>query len=164
MKFRYCFKVNAPLKAVTDFHRRSASMAAITPPPVMVKLHAAPPRLAEGDEMDFTLWLGPLPIRWQARIEEVSETGFVDRQLDGPFGRWDHRHTFKLVDETTTLVIDEIEFELARSPFKAAIGLGMGLTLPLLFAYRGWKTRRFLKNSQFQTTQPAIPENSNVYR
>ena len=34
----------------------------------------------------------------------------------------------------------------ARVPVKGMIGLGMGLTLPLLFAYRGWKTRRLLKD------------------
>jgi hypothetical protein len=32
-------------------------MAAITPPPIIVKVHHAPPVLADGDEMDFTMWL-----------------------------------------------------------------------------------------------------------
>ncbi|MEZ4584038.1 MAG: hypothetical protein R3A10_20780 [Caldilineaceae bacterium] len=62
-------------------------MGAITPPPVIVRVHRAPELLGEGDEMDFTMWLGPLPIRWLARIEQVTPVTFVDRQLRGPFAR-----------------------------------------------------------------------------
>jgi ligand-binding SRPBCC domain-containing protein len=94
--------------------------------------------------MDFTLWLGPLPIHWLAKIEHVKATGFTDRQLHGPFRRWVHRHTFELIDGTTTMVIDEIEFNLQVHPLWGIVGLGMWLSLPLLFAYRGWRTRQLL--------------------
>lgn len=144
MHYRHTFRVNAPLAKVADFHAQSASMGAITPPPVIVRVHHAPPRLNEGDEMDFTLWLGPLPIHWLARIEDVSPTGFVDRQLRGPFGRWVHRHTFVPVNENTTEVIDEIDLSLRAHPWWGLIGLGMWLNLPILFAYRSWQTRRLL--------------------
>jgi ligand-binding SRPBCC domain-containing protein len=150
MKYRHKFRVKAPLAEVTDFHSRSASMGDITPPPAVVKVHQAPARLEDGDEMDFTIWLGPLPIRWKARIESVSPTGFVDRQLQGPFRCWAHRHCFKPVDDQTTEVTDEIEFKLDKHPIRGMMGLGMTLSLPLLFAYRGWKTRRLLTNRQKQ--------------
>ena len=74
MIYNHRFEVRAPLAAVRDFHNQSASMGAITPPPVIVKVHQAPAILGEGDKMDFTMWLGPLPIRWVARIEDVSAT------------------------------------------------------------------------------------------
>ena len=144
MKYKHRFKVNVPLAEVADFHSRSASMGDITPPPAVVKVHQAPARLGDGDEMAFTVWLGPLPVRWKARIEDVSATGFVDRQLEGPFRSWIHRHAFKPVDDQTTEVVDEIEFKLAKSPVRGIMGLGMTLSLPFLFAYRGWKTRRLL--------------------
>ena len=70
MKYTHRFRVEAPLPAVAEFHSRSASMPAITPPPMIVRVHAAPAVLAEGDTMDFTLWAGPIPVRWVARIEE----------------------------------------------------------------------------------------------
>jgi ligand-binding SRPBCC domain-containing protein len=144
MKYRHRFVVDAPLAAVADFHAQSASMGAITPPPIVVRVHNAPARLEEGDEMDFTMWLGPLPVRWLARIEDVSPTGFTDRQLRGPFQRWVHRHTFVPVDEANTAVVDEVDFSLRTHPWWGLIGLGMWLGLPLLFAYRGWKTRRLI--------------------
>jgi ligand-binding SRPBCC domain-containing protein len=149
MRYHHSFRVRAPLAAVADFHAQSASMVAITPSPVVVQIHQAPARLNEGDEMDFTLRLGPLPIRWVAHIENGEGTGFVDRQLAGPFARWVHHHRFIPVDTTTTTVIDEVEASLHPHPFWRLIGLGMWLSLPLLFAYRGWKTKRLLEKTSF---------------
>lgn len=158
MKYQHRFHVATPLAAVADFHAQSASMGAITPPPVVVRVQRAPARLADGDEMEFTLWLGPLPVYWLARIEDVSPTGFTDRQLCGPFRLWVHRHTFAPVDETTTAVVDEIELQLRPHPWWGLVGLGMWLSLPLLFAYRAWKTRRLIHVQQHQAASERIRE------
>ena len=95
--------------------------------------------------MEFTLWLGPLPLHWLARMEDVSPTGFSDRQLGGPFAEWIHRHTFRAIDDWTTEVLDEIKLRLHRQPVWGLIGAGMRLGLPVLFSYRQYKTRRLLK-------------------
>jgi ligand-binding SRPBCC domain-containing protein len=145
MNYRHYFRISASIEQVAEFHRRSASMAAITPPPIIVKLQRAPTVLAEGDEMAFTVWLGPLPVRWLARIEAVSSTGFSDRQLRGPFAEWVHRHSFRAIDENTTEVSDEITLRLRPHPIWWPIGLGMYLGLPILFAFRAWKTKRMLE-------------------
>ena len=145
MFYRHRYKLNAPLTQAAEFHRQAASMAAITPPPIIVRMHQSPAILEEGDEMDFTLWLGPLPLHWLARIENVSPNGFTDRQLRGPFAEWVHRHTFVSVDEQTTAVMDEITLRLRSHPLWWLVGIGMRTGLPVLFAYRGWKTRRMLQ-------------------
>lgn len=145
MRYEHRFRVNAPLAAVAKFHSRSASMPAITPPPMIVQVHAAPEQLSEGDRMDFTLWTGPLPIRWTAQIEAVSPTGFTDRQISGPFAHWTHRHTFVPVAEHVTDVVDQVEARLKRHPLWGLVGWLMWAGLPLLFAYRGWRTRRLLE-------------------
>jgi ligand-binding SRPBCC domain-containing protein len=95
--------------------------------------------------MDFTLWFGPFPVRWQARFDQVSERGFIDRQASGPFRRWEHRHTFTPVDELRTRVSDEIVLALRPHLFWGFFGLGMRLSLPLLFFYRQWRTRKHLE-------------------
>jgi len=146
MKYRHTFRVRAPLADVAEFHRRSEGLGAITPPPIILRLHNVPERVKEGDSMDFTMWVGPLPLRWQARIEDMSLNGFTDRQLRGPFEQWMHRHEFVAVDEKTTQVIDEINASLRKHPLWGLVGLGMWLGLPLLFAYRGWRTRRLLES------------------
>jgi ligand-binding SRPBCC domain-containing protein len=145
MKYRHTVRVKAPLAAVAEFHSRSASMPAITPPPMIVRVHAAPARLSSDDVMDFTLWAGPVPLRWVARIEDASAAGFTDRQVRGPFARWTHRHTFVRVADDTTDVVDQVEAELKRHLFWGPIGLLMWIGMPALFAYRGWKTRRILE-------------------
>lgn len=148
MKFRHTFCVRVPQADVAEFHRLSAGIVAITPPPIIVRLHSAPARLSQGDEMAFTLWLGPLPLRWLARIQDLSLNGFTDHQLRDPFEHWVHRHTFIAVDETTTQVVDEVKARLRRHLVWGPVGLSMWLGMPLLFAYRGWKTRRLLENKR----------------
>jgi ligand-binding SRPBCC domain-containing protein len=144
MKYRHTFRVDAPPAAVAAFHTRSSSLKAITPPLVPMRLHSAPEEMADGDEMEFTMWLGPVPVRWRARIEDPSPAGFVDRQVSGPFAAWAHRHTFLPLDDGGTQVIDEVEARLRRHLLWGPTGLAMWVGLPLLFAYRGWQTRRLL--------------------
>ena len=145
MIYHHRFRVAAPLPGVAEFHSRAASMAAITPPPIVVRMHRTPAVLTEGSEMEFTMWLGVLPLRWWARIEDVSPAGFTDRQVRGPFAEWVHRHSFIAVDEQTTDVVDEITLRLQPHPVWGLIGLGMRLGLPILFAYRAMKTKRLLQ-------------------
>ncbi|MGQ9491566.1 MAG: SRPBCC family protein [Anaerolineae bacterium] len=145
MRFTHTFRVNAPQSAVADFHSRSASMPAITPPPMIVRVHAAPPQLTTGDVMDFTLWAGPIPVRWVARIEDASVEGFTDRQVAGPFAAWEHRHRFVRVDDRTTDVVDEVEAQLKRHPFWGLVGALMWAGMPVLFAFRRRRTKRLLE-------------------
>jgi ligand-binding SRPBCC domain-containing protein len=144
MIFRHSFTVAARIQAVAEFHAASTSMADITPPPIIVKIRQAPARLAEDDEMEFTMWLGPAPVHWLARIEHVSPVGFTDRQVRGPFKCWQHRHSFIAIDENTTRVDDEVTYSIRRHPWWGLEGLGMALGLPVLFAFRGWKTKKLL--------------------
>lgn len=145
MKYAHRFQIQAPLKEVAEFHLRPGNMAAITPPPVIVQMHKAPGRaMQEGDEMEFTLWVLFLPIRWRARIENVTPTGFRDRQLRGPFAEWRHKRTFVPISVQVTEVLDEIEAEPGRGLFGKLISMGMWLNLPVLFAYRAWRTRSLL--------------------
>lgn len=146
------YRIKAPLERVAAFHRRSANMAAITPPPILIRMHAAPEELSEGDQMTFTLWLGPLAVGWQAYIKNVSPNGFEDHQIDGPFQKWIHYHRFNRLDEGLTEVIDEVHLRLDTKLPGLLIGLGMLLGMPALFAYRSWKTRRLIESGVDQAS------------
>ena len=145
MKYHHRFRVNAPLAEVISFHRLAASMGAITPPPIRVEVHQAPSELSSGDEMDFSLHLGPFHIRWLALIENMTEAGFSDRQLHGPFLAWNHRHSFNSIEASVTEVDDLVIAEVKRSLGEGLLGWIMWLGMPFLFAYRGWKTRSLLE-------------------
>jgi len=142
MKYTHRFTVNAPLSAVAAFHHDSRALRQLTPPPMWAQFHQVDP-LGEGSVADFTMWMGPLPVRWTAVHSEVSPTGFTDTQQQGPFKSWQHRHTFRKLNPWSTEVIDEIESEPGN-----LISRFMGLTLPILFAYRGWRTRHALRKEK----------------
>ena len=156
MVYHHRFRVRASVEAVAAFHADPATMSAITPPPIMVQVHRAPVRIADGAGMDFTLWLGPLPLRWQAKFDQVSPTGFRDRQQRGPFSRWQHTHRFEAVTPDTTDVLDTLEIELRRHWLWGPLGWGMARSLPLLLASRDWRTRRLLQPSARSLMAPLL--------
>ena len=107
--FDYRFTVDAPKSAVSAFHRDTRVLKSLTPPPIFV-LHSFEP-LSAGSLADFTLWFGPVPVRWKAEHTGVSESGFTDTQISGPLARWEHTHTFTAVDAQTTIVDEHIAYE-----------------------------------------------------
>jgi ligand-binding SRPBCC domain-containing protein len=139
MRYEHRFTVKAPLTAVAEFHNDTSALRRLSPPPMIVQFNDVEP-LAEGSVADFTMWLGPVPIRWVAVHSEVSSAGFVDTQQKGPFKAWRHQHQFHALDEHTTEVIDTIDAEYGN-----LISRFMWLNLPVLFAYRGWRTRQTLE-------------------
>ena len=141
-QYKHQFIVNAPLTAVSDFHQDSRALRQLSPPPMWVQFHEVEP-LGEGSVADFTMWLGPLPIRWTAVHTQVSPHGFTDTQERGPFKQWVHRHSFRDLGDGRTQVIDEIEAEPGN-----LLSRFMWLNLPVLFAYRGWQTRRTLRQGE----------------
>ena len=143
--FDYAFTVSAPLDAVREFHRDTRALKRLTPPPVFVRLHRVEP-LAEGSVSEFTLWVGPLPLRWTAVHRDVGERGFTDVQVAGPAAAWAHTHSFEPLDTGRTRIREHIEFEHKPGP--------IGLVTRILFAkpnllamffYRSLVTRFFLR-------------------
>lgn len=144
MVFTHSFRVKAPLVTVSNFHRETASMSAITPPPIGVRIKAAQDYPDNGDQMAFSLMIGPIEIPWVARFEGVSPTGFTDRQIEGPFREWVHRHEFVVIGDGLTEVVDKVEVHLKRHLIWGPLGFLMWLGMPFLFTFRSWKTRRLL--------------------
>lgn len=144
MRFRRSFHVDAPAGRVVEFHRAAASLAAITPPLGPVRVEAPGGTLDSGDEVVLHMWVGPVPVRWVARIEEVAADGFLDRQVEGPFASWVHRHRFFAEGASRTRVEDEVVGQLKRHLLWGPVGLAIWLGLPALFAFRAWRTRRLL--------------------
>lgn len=150
MEFKSDFVVHASLEAVRRFHQSAGSLRSITPPLVPMTSIDAPQVLGEGAEMAFTLWMGPVPVRWSARIEGTHVQGFTDRQISGPFAAWVHEHSFVPIEGGHTRVEDRVLYELKSNPFWWLIGGLMALGLPLLFRYRAYRTRTILERASNQ--------------
>jgi ligand-binding SRPBCC domain-containing protein len=145
MEYTSHFKVNAPIDSVRGFHLSAQSLRAITPPLIPMTSLNAPDVLSEGAQLGFTLWLGPMPVRWVARIEDMHEAGFVDRQISGPFAVWSHQHEFKVLDQNHTRVDDRVTYRLKSHPFWWLVGGLFVIGLPLLFRFRAYKTIKLLE-------------------
>lgn len=145
--FTHRFSVRAPLERVIAFHSDTRALKILTPPPVIVQFHQVQP-LGEGSVADFTLWLGPLPVRWVAvHTEFQGGHSFVDIQNSGPFKSWRHRHTFKARSDDRTEIFDEVQAEPSRHILWGLVSRLMWLNLGMLFAYRAWITRRHLERA-----------------
>lgn len=145
--FDFEFTVDAPFDAVSEFHHDSSALKKLTPPPTFVQIHSMEP-LGEGSITEFTVWLGPLPIRWTAEHSNVSAEGFTDTQTEGPMKRWVHTHRYVPVDEHTTRVTEHIEYEFGSGKDRI-VGL-LAFSKPALlglFTYRKLRTRWDLRNS-----------------
>ncbi len=157
--FDYSFTVNAPLSAVSAFHHDTRILKKLTPPPIFVQIHHFEP-LGEGSKAEFTLWFGPIPVRWKAIHSQVSPTGFTDTQASGPLRHWAHTHRFTAVSPQRTQVHEHIEFEhdggmrglLSRLLF-AKPGLFLLFTARKLLTR--WHVYRMLKTNPSQERQPS---------
>ena len=143
--FDYSFVVDAPLAAVRDFHRDTSALKKLTPPPTIVQLRSIEP-LADGSVSEFTLWVGPLPLRWKAVHRGVSDHGFTDVQATGPAAKWEHTHSFVPLADGRTEIREHIEFE--HKPGPRGLDTRFLFSRPnllFMFGYRRWVTRRALR-------------------
>jgi ligand-binding SRPBCC domain-containing protein len=145
--FGFTFEVRASLSAVSEFHRDTRALKRLTPPPVCVQMHSVEP-LGEGTVSEFTMWFGPLPVRWVAVHSNVSQNGFTDTQKRGLMKSWQHKHRFTAEGDDTTRIDEHIEYEhhadwrgiLSRVLFARS-------ALRLLFTYRRLVTRRAVEGN-----------------
>lgn len=145
--FDYSFTVPAPLQAVRDFHHDTSALKRLTPPPTIVQLHSIEP-LGEGSVSRFTLWVGPLPLRWTAVHRDVSPSGFTDIQAEGPAVKWEHTHTFTAVSPTVTRIDEHIEYEHKRGLWGLVTRLLFSKpNLYFMFTFRKLATRWHLRNA-----------------
>jgi ligand-binding SRPBCC domain-containing protein len=130
-------RVPATTEAVARFHAAPRIIRRLTPFVVPMSMHRMDP-LAEGSISEFTLWFGPLPIRWTARHVDVdAQSGFTDVQEAGPFRLWRHQHRFESDPRGGSRIVEHIEYQhdagwsgfLTRTLFSRPM-------LFLLFTYR----------------------------
>lgn len=135
------FDVDAPFEVVRRFHGSTDAIPWLTPPPMIARVHAGGP-VEDGMIADFTLWLGPLPLRWRARHRDVGERSFVDEQAEGPFAEWAHSHELEPLGAGQTRVRDRVEYRHHPGGRGLFTRLFMGgPALRVLFGYRALMTR-----------------------
>jgi ligand-binding SRPBCC domain-containing protein len=148
LNFNYTFTVDASHTDVAAFHRDTSALKKLSPPPMIVQLHRVDP-MGEGSISEFTLWLGPIPVRWRAVHSKVSEHGFTDTQESGPLEFWAHTHRFEAINKSQTRIHEHIEYRHPkgwRRIFTRLIFSKLGLQF--LFTYRQLATKRALRSKK----------------
>lgn len=141
--FDYAFTVQASVEAVAGFHDDTRALQRLTPG--YVHLRRSDP-LADGAIADFTVWLGPIPIKWRALHRDVGPNGFTDIQDAGPMKTWVHTHRFEPINDSNTRVTEHIEYEYGSGWDGLRGRLFFNpLALKALFTFRAWRTRRALR-------------------
>jgi ligand-binding SRPBCC domain-containing protein len=146
--FDFRFTVDAPLSEVAAFHYSPGAFEALSPPMMPMSFHIAEP-IGEGSIAEFTMWAGPIPVRWRAQHSDISEEGFTDTQLKGPMASWVHRHSFQDLGDGRTEIHEHIEYEHdsgMRGMFSRMLFAKVGLVA--LFTMRKWATRKQLARRQ----------------
>ena len=102
---------------VFAFFADAANLETITPPWLGFRIRTPLPVAMKPEaRIDYTIRLGPVPMRWRTRIA-VWEPGtrFVDVQERGPYAHWEHTHEFTALGGGV-LMRDAVRYALPFGP------------------------------------------------
>jgi ligand-binding SRPBCC domain-containing protein len=95
-----------------------------------------PIEMREGARIDYRLSLWGIPFSWQTEIScWEPPLRFVDRQISGPYRRWEHLHEFIPGDQGTK-ILDRVDYALPLSPLSECMHPLLRRQLSRIFLYR----------------------------
>ncbi len=102
-----------PLEEVFDFFKEAENLQQLTPPWLDFQiLTPLPVEMKQGALIDYRLKLYGIPLPWKTEISLWEPPfRFVDSQLQGPYRKWVHTHTFEEMNGGT-LMRDRVEYRL----------------------------------------------------
>ena len=93
-----------PIEEVFPFFSRPENLQVITPSWLDFRVVEAPEELEADALIRYQLRWRRVPIRWTTEITVWDPPHrFVDRQLSGPYGLWNHEHSFQVRDGGTVM-------------------------------------------------------------
>lgn len=111
--FRKESEVNAAPAEVFAWHEEPGAVERLTPPWEKVQMVKRGESLRVGTQVIFRVFTGPISQLWVAEhVAYDPPRLFADQQRQGPFAYWLHRHRFEPTERGTTLMIDDVEYEL----------------------------------------------------
>ncbi len=107
-------KIKASVETVFSWHERDGAISRLTPPWAPLKMIARTGKgVQKGVKVVFRLNIFKIPMIWEAEHIEYRENKlFKDRQVKGPFSKWEHTHKFIPDGNGGSIMEDHVEFEL----------------------------------------------------
>jgi ligand-binding SRPBCC domain-containing protein len=139
-------RLPGPPEGHFPFFANASNLSRITPTELGFRiLTPAPIAMGEGAIIDYRIGLWGFPMRWRTRIASWDPpNSFSDEQLEGPYKRWFHTHSFAPDGEGGTLMTDSVEFELPLEPFSRIARPLVEWQVRRIFAYRDHALRKAL--------------------
>lgn len=140
IRFRHTSGVDAPARALWDFHVAPGALERLSPPLGGVKVLDPGRGVAEGSLVRLEVGAGPLRRRWHALHVAVRPgESFVDVALEAPFRFWVHLHRFEPAGADRSRLSDVVWY---LPPPGVPRWLGRLLFNPALRLYFAWRHRR----------------------
>ncbi len=148
-----------PAPTVFTWHTRPGAFERLTPPWDPVEVLARKGGVSDGGRVSLRMKMGPVPLRW-----EVEHFGFRDglefndRQLQGPFAAWEHRHRVEPDGTSAAWLEDRIRYQLPAGALGDWLGpVLLRERLVSTFAYRHRQTARDLSRQAAAGDSERLP-------
>jgi ligand-binding SRPBCC domain-containing protein len=106
--------LDIPLERAFAFFADAANLATVTPPWLRFNvLTPSPIEMQPGTLIDYRLRVRGIPLRWRTQIVTWEPPHrFVDVQLQGPYARWEHTHSFQADGREAVVITDRVVYGL----------------------------------------------------
>ena len=139
-QFVKSLSVAAPVETLFAFHERDDALQLLSPPFPPLRVIRKSGGIEAGSRVELRIGM----VRWVA-VHTLFEKNrcFEDRQMEGPFARWVHRHEFESTPGGSRLT-DRVDYELPGGIWiDRLFGWAMNLALGIMFHHRHRITRRY---------------------
>jgi hypothetical protein len=105
------------IAGVFAFFKNPRNLEALTPPWLGFRIvSSTDDAVRKGTRIRYRLSLGGIPMAWESRITEYEDAShFADEQVTGPYARWYHRHSFRVVPGGVEMT-DDVDYALPLGP------------------------------------------------
>ena len=107
-------KINVPVETLFSWHEKEGAISRLTPPWAPMKMTGRSGNgIQKGVKVSFRLHLFKIPMIWEAEhIDYQKNRMFKDRQIKGPFSKWEHTHKFIPEGKKSSVMVDKVKFKL----------------------------------------------------
>jgi ligand-binding SRPBCC domain-containing protein len=133
---------------VFDVFSNAHNLERITPSELSFRMLTPPPLVMKpGLEIDYSIRLWFIPMRWRSRITIWRPPDvFTDVQIAGPYSAWEHTHFFRATP-TGTQIVDEVRYVLPFGWLGNLVHPIVRAQLRRIFTYRQQEVVRLLLGS-----------------
>lgn len=135
--------IGCEAESLYQWHARDGAFERLAPPWQRIQLVSPSVSIELGSTVHVRLKQGPIWRDWIAEIvENLPSRSFTDRQVEGPFAKWEHRHEFKDMENGVSELVDSVHY---TAPFgrtgTSVAGGHIKSKLERVFRYRHAITR-----------------------